>query len=578
MRKLASILALCLAVSLAVSACGASTTNTNTSESTSQVRVVREAFTITTARGFVIAMNADGLITINGEGIGTLHDDGRVTNAGGEPLGALISDGRISFGGELSPLRITGNELFRGEARIITVTPGTMTAYSGSGEVSNVPVVGGNEQNTRTVLFVLGTAFLELSARPQEEPEGPGDEATVEVYRVPVDNAPVRGPADALVTIVTFSDFQCPFCSRVIPTLEQVVATYGNDVRIVFRQNPLPFHPNAGPAAEAALEAYAQRGAQGFWAMHDLLFENQSSLDRADLERYAAQLQLDMPRFRLALDNHVHQAVIAADQALAAQVGASGTPAFFINGRMLMGAQPFESFRTAIDAARTEALVRSANTPRAQLYASIIANGRTSPAPPPAREADPMDDPTRVWDVGTGQGRASRGTPTAPVTIQIFSDFQCPFCARVTGTIDQVLQMYAGRVRVVFRHYPLPFHTWAREAAQASIEVQRQAGDAGFWQFHDLVFENQREIGAASSARAQLVRLVSQVPGVDGRRVELALASGEHDAAVQADMDAIDRAGAQIGTPSFFINGRLIQGAQPLPAFQALIDDVLAPN
>ena len=575
MQKLAFILALCLAIT----ACGTASTNTNTNAPAGQVSVVRAPFSITTARGFVIALNADGLITINGEGIGTLHPDGRVTNAAGEPLGALIPDGRISFGGELSPLRITGNELFRGEARIITVTPGTMTAYSGSGEVSNVPVVGGTEENTSTVLFVLGTAFLELSARPQEEPEGPGDEATVEVYRVPVDNAPMRGPADALVTIVTFSDFECPFCSRVVPTLERIVDTYGNDVRIVFRQNPLPFHSNAEPAAEAALEAYAQRGAQGFWAMHDLLFENQRSLDRADLERYAAQLQLDMPRFRLALDNHVHQAAIAADQALAAQIGANGTPAFFINGRMLMGAQPFESFRTAIDAARADALARSANTPRAQLYASIIANGRTSPPPPPAREADPTDDPTRIWDVGNGQGRASRGAPNAPVTIQIFSDFQCPFCSRATGTIDQVLQMYSGRVRVVFRHYPLPFHNWAREAAQASIEVQRQAGDAGFWQFHDLVFENQREIGAASSARTELVRLAAQVPGVNARRVEQALASGEHDAAVQADMDAIDASGARIGTPSFFINGRLLQGAQPLPQFQALIDDVLsAPN
>jgi len=165
------------------------------------------------------------------------------------------------------------------------------------------------------------------------------------------------------------------------------------------------------------------------------------------------------------------------------------------------------------------------------------------------------------------------------VTIQIFSDFQCPFCSRVTGAIDQVLQMYAGRVRVVFRHYPLPFHTWAREAAQASIEVQRQAGDAGFWQFHDLLFENQREIGAASSARAELVRLAAQIPGVNGRRVEQALASGEHDAAVQADMNAVDSAVARIGTPSFFINGRLLQGAQPIEAFQALIDEVLAhPN
>jgi protein-disulfide isomerase len=428
------------------------------------------------------------------------------------------------------------------------------------------------------VLFVLGTAFLELSAHPQEAPEGPGEDATVEVYRVPVDNAPVRGPADALVTIVAFSDFQCPFCSRVVPTLEQVVATYGNDVRIVFRQNPLPFHPNAMPAAEASLEAYAQRGPDGFWAMHDLLFVNQRSLGRADLERYAALLQLDLPRFRLALDNHVHQAAITADQALATQIGANGTPAFFINGRMLMGAQPFASFQETIDAARADALARSATVPRAQLYASIIEHGLTAPAPPPPEERDPSDDPTRVWDVGNGAGHPSRGPAQAPVTIQIFSDFQCPFCSRATETIEQILQVYAGRVRVVFRQYPLPFHAWAREAAQASIEVQRQAGDQGFWQFHDLLFENQREIGAASSARAELVRLAAQVPGVNARRVEQALVSAEHDAAVQADIDAIERAGVEIGTPSFFLNGRLIQGARPLDAFRPLIDELLAPN
>ena len=112
------------------------------------------------------------------------------------------------------------------------------------------------------------------------------------------------------------------------------------------------FHDKAMLAAEAAQEAFAQRGNAGFWRFHDTLFENQQHLERADLERYAQEQGLDMARFRAALDNHTHQARIRDDMAAADATGASiGTPAFFINGKFVAGALPFEEFQRRIDAA-----------------------------------------------------------------------------------------------------------------------------------------------------------------------------------------------------------------------------------
>ncbi len=408
-------------------------------------------------------------------------------------------------------------------------------------------------------------------ARPQPDPRA--------VYRVPVGDSPQQGPADALVTVVIFSDYQCPFCSRVEPTLHQLREQYGNDLRLVWKNNPLPFHQNAMPAAEASAEVFAQRGAAAFWQYHDTLFENQQSLSREDLERYAGQIQgLNMERFRAALDNHTHQAAIEADQTLARQLGASGTPSFFINGRNLRGAQPIEAFRTLVDEVLGQARERvSSGTPRARVYEAIIADGATQPvmlpgaaAPSPAA-AQPSEDANRVYDIAVPRDAPTQGPANAPVTIQIFSDFQCPFCSRVNPTVDQFMERYQGRVRLVWRDYPLPFHPNAMPAAEAAREVYRQRGAAAFWQFHDLLFENQRDL-----TRETIERLAGQIQGVNVAQLRTALDNHTHQAAVQADIDAVRTAGAQIGTPSFFINGRLVQGAQPLDAFTAAIDRALA--
>jgi protein-disulfide isomerase len=157
---------------------------------------------------------------------------------------------------------------------------------------------------------------------------------------------PSRGNARAPVTIVEFSDFQCPFCSRAGPTLKQIEQTYGKDVRIVWKHQPLPFHPEALPAALAA-EAARQQGK--FWEMHDKLFENQRALSAASYEAWAKELGLDVGKFKAAMADPQVKERVLADQALGNKVGANGTPTFFVNGEKVVGAQPFEAFKAVID-------------------------------------------------------------------------------------------------------------------------------------------------------------------------------------------------------------------------------------
>ncbi len=155
------------------------------------------------------------------------------------------------------------------------------------------------------------------------------------------------GGAKAPVTIVEFSDYQCPFCKRAEDVVDQVMKTYGDKVRVVFRDFPLEMHPQARPAAEAANCAHAQGK---FWEYHAKLFANQTALGDDQLKAYAKDLGLDTAKFDKCLADKPFKAAIDKDVADGAKVGVSGTPAFFVNGRMLSGAQPFEKFKELIDA------------------------------------------------------------------------------------------------------------------------------------------------------------------------------------------------------------------------------------
>ena len=180
-------------------------------------------------------------------------------------------------------------------------------------------------------------------ARPQR-PAGPDRKKT---YSVPVTaDTAQTGKADAWVTIVEVSDFQCPFCKRVNPTLEQVKKEYGDDVRIAFMHNPLSFHNRAMPAAMGA-ECANDQGK--FWPMHDRLFENPKALSDENITGYAKSIGVDMGKWTECYKSGKHKAKIQKQQSTAVSLGARGTPAFFINGRFLSGAQPFPSFKTLID-------------------------------------------------------------------------------------------------------------------------------------------------------------------------------------------------------------------------------------
>ncbi|HEY3447673.1 MAG TPA: thioredoxin domain-containing protein [Myxococcales bacterium] len=186
-----------------------------------------------------------------------------------------------------------------------------------------------------------GPAPAAGAARPKKKAVS-DERKVVEVHS----QDPAVGPTTAKVTIVEFSDFQCPYCGRASKTVGQIKEQYGDQVRLVFKQHPLPFHDKAALAAQAAAEANAQGN---FWGFHDRLFANQKALAREDLESAAQATGLDMARFRSALDSGVHQAHVQQDTAQAGSLGATGTPAFFINGRLLSGAQPIEVFKQAID-------------------------------------------------------------------------------------------------------------------------------------------------------------------------------------------------------------------------------------
>ena len=181
----------------------------------------------------------------------------------------------------------------------------------------------------------------------EKEVEADGDK----VETIALGASPSRGDANAPVTVVVFSDFQCPFCSRAEATVRELEAAYPGKVRFVFKNQPLPFHENARLAAKAALAA----GEQGkFWEYHDVLFNHQRELDRASLEGYAEDLGLDLRRFRAALDDSRLDVAVEADVTEAHRLEVKGTPAFFINGRSVQGAQPLAVLRTKVDQALAE--------------------------------------------------------------------------------------------------------------------------------------------------------------------------------------------------------------------------------
>ncbi|MFH0836939.1 MAG: DsbA family protein [Candidatus Aenigmatarchaeota archaeon] len=163
---------------------------------------------------------------------------------------------------------------------------------------------------------------------------------------VSADDDPYIGSENAKVIIVEFSDYQCPYCGKVEPAVKQIIQTYGDKIKFVYRDFPLSFHENSEKAAEAS-ECADEQGK--FWQYHDKLFENQNSLNVNNLKEYAKELGLNETKFNECLDSGKYAEEVKKDLQDGTKYGVSGTPAFFINGRLLSGAQPFSAFKQIID-------------------------------------------------------------------------------------------------------------------------------------------------------------------------------------------------------------------------------------
>jgi len=372
-------------------------------------------------------------------------------------------------------------------------------------------------------------------------------------WKLPVGRSPVLGPRDALITIVLFSEFQCPFCKRVVPTLEQLMRKYPNDIRIVFKHNPLPFHQRAKPAANFSIYAFKKGGHKKFFEVMRLLFESQPKLEDADLEAIARRVSLSPTAALAAVKANRYASIIDADQQLASDFKARGTPQMFINGRRIKGAQPLETFVGAVEErlATARALVRK-GVPRSRVYATIM---KTAKEPPPPEQKS--------------VGRAPRDAPVlgpkhAPLVIHWFSDLQCPYCSRVYPTLEQLRKRFPHRIKIVWRHLPLAFHQRAAPAAAAALEAKAQKGNRGFWQMVQLIYQSGRKL-----QDADLESYASKL-GLNLRQFRAAMRDGRHRARITADADVAKRASIT-GTPAFVIGGYFLSGAQPMPKFEKLI-------
>jgi protein-disulfide isomerase len=342
----------------------------------------------------------------------------------------------------------------------------------------------------------------------------------------------------APVKVVEFFDYQCPYCAATVPALDEALRSYPGKVQLVLKNTPLSIHPDSLLAHQAAMAA----GEQGkFWEMHALLFANQKRLKYTDLLEYARQLNLDIAHFQERLQTGYYKAAVEQDGIMAEGIGVTGTPTFFINGQRLVGKQTADRLKGAIEAALNPRSARAAASSGKPLEA--------------VKELDLSYSPTR-------------GRENAPVTIIEFSDMQCPFCAKVSPTLHELMRQYPDQIRWIFKSFPLSFHHDSRLAHMATLA----AGEQGkFWEMHDLIFSDQHAI-----KRDDLLQKAQSL-GLDMVRFTADLDSDK----LKQHLDGDQKEGARLnvnGTPTFFINGKEHSGAMSLTKFQSILAAELSPG
>jgi len=374
----------------------------------------------------------------------------------------------------------------------------------------------------------------EKRERTSDRPDRKKEHAPKESKLLPIlKTDPVRGSDHAWVTIVEFSDFQCPYCSRVQPTLAALDKKYGEKLRIVWKDNPLPFHKEAMPAARMAKVAFLEKGAQAFWRAHDTMFADQSKI-ATSLEKWGDEVGADSDAF----SRHGKDAEEQIDESIrfAKQIGATGTPMFFIDGEKLSGAQPQSKFEDVIDAHLREAKkLVDAGTDEVDLYADLVERYFEEPAPSFVGLLYAVD----------ATGAASYGAADSLVTIVVFA----PLSQRYGSDKFELADLIKlPDTRVVFRDRPVT------SDERAAAGVVRAIGDkSGAAKRRDAIDEIW---SSTSTVDTTYLKALATRYGLTTADATKAIADSATDRTIDDDIDAGDEVDATTSGVSVYVNGR----------------------
>jgi protein-disulfide isomerase len=391
---------------------------------------------------------------------------------------------------------------------------------------------------------------------------------------------PFRGDPEAPITMIEYSDFECPFCARYFvqtePAINESYVRTGQ-VRVVFRDFPIQeLHPNA-PAAHTASLCVAEQGADLYWEMHAQIFRTQTEWSNsADplpvFARLAEESGADPAAYAACMETAATeiQPIIDAGLAAGQEAGVTGTPSFVFIGEegipyLLVGAQPFDQFALYIDSMLT------GEKPPVQEEAAAEQGEQQIPFWATAEGWLP--DPERPGFNLAGD--VYRGNTDALVTVVEFSDFQCPFCKQHVEETQPALDeefVDSGKVMWVFKHFPLSIHPQAPAAGAAS----ECAADQGkFWEMHELLFANQEQ-WSVEDPNPIFAELAAEA-GLDAEAFTACMAAPEAAERVTSDMS--EGAPFVQGTPTFIVlyngEGQIIPGALPLETFQQVLQEAV---
>ncbi|MFH2007459.1 MAG: thioredoxin domain-containing protein [bacterium] len=426
---------------------------------------------------------------------------------------------------------------------------------------------------------------------PREDPNA--------VYKVPTEGRPFKGAKDAKVVIAEWSDYQCPWCSKVNPLLAGVLKKFPKDVKVVWFDFPLRFHKQAMPAAQTCYEVFKQKGNAAFWKCHDSVFANARQITDENLAKWAKEAGADPKKVAEAIKSKKHEQAVQASMRTGQMIGVRGTPSIVVNGRKYQGQRDPESFAKMIEAEikKANGIIGKGGVTVATYYNHIQKTalakvkylpGQDGPAGKDGRRRPPrrQPDPNAIYKVTLDGKSPFKGPKHALVTIVEWSDFQCPYCKWAACLANDIAKAYPTQVKVVFKNNPLGFHKQAMPAAEAAYAALAQKGNKGFWSMHDKLFPMDKCKTPMPHIREWLRELPRPAPtldlplftkfagelGLNVAKFKKDLEAHTYQARLKEEQAMAVKLGAR-GTPAFFINGLYIRGVRPFDRMKQLIDE-----